>query len=119
MIRPPPSPPLFPYPPLSRSLPPVAPHPLRLCHRAVHRREAPAVGERIGRHIHDADEDGVIEIEGATPAERPAARRVSVAPEEATQLRRHALEARRHAGGARERRETTCRGRHQPPDPPS
>src|SRR5207249_4682206 len=29
----------------------------------------PAVGERIGRHIHDADEDGVIEVEGATPAE--------------------------------------------------
>src|SRR5437870_1167259 len=75
----------------------------------------PAVGERIGRHIHDADEDGVIEIEDATPAERPAARRVDVAREEAAQLRRQALEPWGQAVGARERREPARGGTHQRP----
>src|SRR5256886_6731503 len=94
---------------------PVAHYPLRRCHRAVRRREVPAVGERIGRHIHDADEDGVIEIEGATPAERPAARRVDVARQEAAQLRRQALEPWGQAVGARERRESAGWCAHQRP----
>src|SRR5205823_14100069 len=75
----------------------------------------PAVGERIGRHIHDADEDGVIEVEGATPAERPAARRVDVARQEAAQLRSQALEPWGQAVGARERRESAGWCAHQRP----
>src|SRR3989454_10982686 len=70
------------------------------------------------RHIHDADEDGVIEIEGATPAERPAARRVDVAREEAAQLRRQALEPWGQAVGARERRGPAPGGPHPRPPPP-
>src|SRR5437899_1086261 len=51
----------------------------------------------------------------ASAAERPAARRVGVAREEATQLRRQALEARRQAVGARERRESAGWCAHQRP----
>src|SRR5216117_3412332 len=56
-----------------------------------------------------------IEIEGAAPAERPAARRVGVAREEAAQLRREALEPRRQAVGSCERREPAGGGAHQRP----
>src|SRR5437867_10082793 len=56
-----------------------------------------------------------MEIEGAVPAERPAAGRVGVAREEAAQLRREALEPRRQAVGSCERREPAGGGAHQRP----
>src|SRR3989449_11005446 len=63
----------------------------------------------------DADEHGMIEVQHGVPAQRPAARRVGVAREEATQLRRQALEPRRPAVGARQRREPAGGGTHQRP----
>jgi len=36
----------------------VGREPFRLRHRAVQRRETPAIGKRVRGHIHDADEDG-------------------------------------------------------------